>query len=266
MIIAVLGATGTLGVLLTERLRELGHEVKPVSRTHGYDLLSSSDAARAVEGVDTVIDCLNIDTLNRKQAVDFFTRVARNVTEAAKQAGVKSLICVSIYGVNDPAVARGYGYFEGKAAQERIYRESGLPVTVVQSTQWFELVPKIVAGCTVGPIAVLPKMRFAPIAAAEVAQFIVQKVVSNTHPTAETPSEGSAVAGGVAEAIIKGPENYDLRAVAEWMLSAAPAAFAKQPRVLWQLPYLGSAIAGGTLVPSSGVIGKQTLSELYPVG
>lgn len=258
--IAVLGATGTLGVLLTEQLRESGYEVKPVSRTHGYDLLSPSDAVRVVEGVDTVIDCLNIDTLGRKQAVEFFTCVARNVTEAAKQAGVKSLVCVSIYGVNDPAVARGYGYYEGKAAQERIYRESGLPVTVVQSTQWFELVPKIVAGCSVGPVAVLPKMRFAPISAAEVAQFIVQEVVSNVHSAVETKVGGGS-AGGVTEAVIKGPENYDLRAVAERMLSADPAAFAKRPRVLWQLPYLGSAIAGGALVPSSGVIGKQTLSE-----
>jgi uncharacterized protein YbjT (DUF2867 family) len=48
--IAVAGATGRLGRHTVEILRERGHEVVPISRSAGVDVISGEGLAAALEG------------------------------------------------------------------------------------------------------------------------------------------------------------------------------------------------------------------------
>src|SRR6478609_4769335 len=58
--ILVTGGTGTLGRLVTERLRADGHEVRVLSRhsqPYAVDLREGTGLAAAVAGVETVVHC-----------------------------------------------------------------------------------------------------------------------------------------------------------------------------------------------------------------
>ena len=176
MKVTVLGATGTIGTLIVARLHEFGHDVVAASRSSGVDAVTGDGLDEALAGADAVVDCLNIASMSTVKALEFFTTTAGNVSAAARRAGVGRIVCVSIAGATDPAVNKGYGYYRGKAAQEHAYRSSGLPLTIIHSTQWFELMSTIVQRTTVGPVSFIPTMRMAAVAAGSVAHLVVDEV------------------------------------------------------------------------------------------
>lgn len=53
--IAVAGATGRLGGHLVDVLEERGHEVVPISRSLGVDVVTGEGLAEALAGAETVI-------------------------------------------------------------------------------------------------------------------------------------------------------------------------------------------------------------------
>lgn len=252
MKVTVLGATGTIGTLITARLREFGHEVIAASRTTGVDALTGRGLDEALAGADALVDTLNIETMSTAKALDFFTTTAGNVSAAARRAGVGRLVCVSIAGAADPEVNKGYGYYRGKAAQEHAYRSSGLPVTVIHSTQWFELVPTILRRTTLGPVAVLPTMRMAPVAAASVARLVADEVARK--PDGRTGHE-------VREVAIRGPEVATAAEVARRMLAVRGSLGGKSPKRILEAPLFGRAIASGGLIPEDGLVDEVTLEQ-----
>ncbi|MFC7401587.1 SDR family oxidoreductase [Citricoccus sp. GCM10030269] len=251
MKVVVLGATGTIGSLLVERLHSASHEVVPVSRSTGVDAVTGEGLDRAVAGADAVVDCLNIETLSTLKAVEFFTTTAGNVSAAARRAGVQRVVCVSIAGVSDPAVAGGYGYYRGKAAQERAYRSAGLPLTIIQSTQWFELVEDIVRRTALGPVALVPTMRMAPVAADSVARLVV----------ADLLEQSLGQADGTRELTIRGPETATAAQIARRILEVRGSIAGKRPRAIGELPLMGRAIATGGLIPEDGIVDDVTLEQ-----
>ena len=60
--IAVVGATGRLGHHAVEILRERGHEVVPISRSEGVDVISGEGLGAALEGVDLIVDAASSPT------------------------------------------------------------------------------------------------------------------------------------------------------------------------------------------------------------
>ena len=68
MKIAVIGATGTIGSKIAAELEKRGHEVVPISRSHGVDVSSLADLSAALTGVDVVIDAINNMIMSSKKA------------------------------------------------------------------------------------------------------------------------------------------------------------------------------------------------------
>ena len=56
--IAVAGATGRVGHHVTEALTERGHDVVPMSRSQGVDVITGDGLAAALTGVECVIDAV----------------------------------------------------------------------------------------------------------------------------------------------------------------------------------------------------------------
>ena len=56
MKIAVAGATGRVGSRVVELLKASNHEVVPMSRSTGVDVVTGEGLAQALAGVDCVID------------------------------------------------------------------------------------------------------------------------------------------------------------------------------------------------------------------
>lgn len=88
MKITVLGATGLLGNKMCDRLKRQGHEVVPASRATGVDAYSGQGLASAIRGADVVVDTLDVNTMSRRRAMDFFSTCAENITRVATDSHV----------------------------------------------------------------------------------------------------------------------------------------------------------------------------------
>lgn len=248
MRIAVLGATGEMGSRVAQKVRRQGHELVPVSRSEGVDVYSGEGLGAALAGADAAIDCLNMMSLSAKKASDYFGRSSRNVVAAARDAGVERLVCMSIAGATDPEVNKRFGYYKGKAEQERVYLDSGADCVVVRSTQWFQFLEVLMGMAAVGPVAVLPKMVMAPVSADQVAELLVDTAVSSEQPEGKTLT-------------ICGPETGYAADFVKRQLDSVGNVAGKSPRWVASAPYMGSAIARGGLVPSDGIVDDTTFGE-----
>ncbi|MGO1183287.1 MAG: SDR family oxidoreductase [Micrococcaceae bacterium] len=253
MRIAVLGATGTIGSLIVRELEARAHEAVPIHRGAGIDVTQDRDRlTEALAGCDAVVDGLNMMTLNAARAREFFTTAAREVMAAVHTAQVPRVVVISIAEADRPAVGRGYPYYAAKAAQERAYR--GLAgghtaVTVIRSTQWFELIPVMASMAAAGPVVALPTMALAPVAAASVAALVVDQLEH-----AERLA-GSHISRTLT---VRGPQELTALQVAEALQSAGRLPGAAE-KTLMEIPYLGPTIAGGGLIPQHGVVDDVTL-------
>ncbi|MFT3899411.1 MAG: SDR family oxidoreductase [Gordonia sp. (in: high G+C Gram-positive bacteria)] len=244
MKIVVIGSTGTMGALVCNQLGERGHEVVEACRATGVDAQSGAGLAAAVDGADVVIDCLNNITTSSSKAKKFFGAAARNIGEAAKGVGAR-VVCLSICNATEPTVNRRYGYYQGKAEQEAAYREIlGDQVTVVRTTQWYELADTITDQMSLGPIAVLPHMLTAPMAASDGAVVIADA------------ADGSGYRGKpVVE--VKGPQELDLVDVARASRKARGVRGALIP-----IRFGGKAFRDGGLIPEHpDVVTAMTLEQ-----
>lgn len=194
MKIVVAGGTGLVGSQVVARLKDAGHDVTSLSRAEGVDLVTGDGLDAALAGAETVIDCSNIDTLSKPKAVEFFSAVARNVGAAASTAGVSRIVVLSIVGVDRIP----FGYYEGKLAQEQEYRASGVPVTVLRATQFFEFAETNLARVP-GPFALIPRMLTQAVASSEVTGALIE--------LATTPEPKPA---GESIVELAGPEQHQL--------------------------------------------------------
>src|SRR5262245_59210160 len=105
--IAVAGATGSVGHHIVEVLRARGHEVVPMSRASGVDVITGEGLARALGGVECIIDAATGPSPDEKTATDFFATATRNLQAAGRQAGVQQIVVVSIIGI-DRLTGGGY--------------------------------------------------------------------------------------------------------------------------------------------------------------
>lgn len=228
--IAVLGATGDMGSRVAAVLAERGHEVVAVSRSAGVDVLTGEGLDEALTGVHTVVDCLNILTASKRQAVHFFSATARSVVDAARRQRVPRAVVLSILNVVDPVVRKGLGYYAGKATQEETYAWSGLPTTIVETTGWFTLAEQFLTQIRLGPVAFVPSMLMQPVHPDAVTDVLADAV--------ETPPPGDEVR-------LWGPE----RMRADDMARQLARATGRNTRVVG-LPFPGAEFRNHALLPS----------------
>jgi uncharacterized protein YbjT (DUF2867 family) len=168
MRVAVAGGTGLVGGHVVDALRKAGHEPVVLARSTGVDLTTGLGLAKALTGVDTVIDVSNLITTRRRASVAFFTSGTENLLAAGRLAGVRHHVVLSIVGVDRV----DFGYYAGKRRQEELALDGTVPASVLRATQFHEFAWQLLTRSG-GPLAVVPRMRVQPVAAQEVAAALV---------------------------------------------------------------------------------------------
>jgi uncharacterized protein YbjT (DUF2867 family) len=166
MKIVIIGGTGLIGSKTVERLRSHGQDVIAASPNTGINTITGEGLADALVGADVVIDLANSPSFEDKAVMDFFETSGRNLLAAGKTAGVKHHIALSVVGTER---LQESGYFRAKLAQERLIKASGLPYTIVHSTQFMEFLSGIAQSGTVGDSVHLSPAHVQPIASDDVA-------------------------------------------------------------------------------------------------
>src|SRR5881394_2880966 len=135
MKIVVIGGTGLIGSKTVAILRHGGHEVVAASPNTGVNTITGQGLEAAMAGAQVVIDLANSPSFEDKAVLEFFETSGRNVHAAEKAAGVGHHVALSIVGTD---LTPENGYFRAKVAQEKLIVESGLPYTIIRSTQFME--------------------------------------------------------------------------------------------------------------------------------
>jgi uncharacterized protein YbjT (DUF2867 family) len=174
MKITVVGASGLIGTRVVEHLKSQGHDVVASSRSSGVDVLTGDGLADALAGADALVDVTNSPSLEGGPALDFFTKSATNIADAAKAAGVDHYVALSIVGVDGLPDSP---YFVAKVAQEKIITESGIPYSIVHATQFAEFADAITESMTVGDEVRVPDALIQPVPAEEVAAAVARAAV-----------------------------------------------------------------------------------------
>ena len=231
MKIVVIGGTGLIGSKTVERLRKKGHDVLAAAPNTGVNTLTGEGVAEAVAGASVVIDLANSPAFDEKSALDFFRTAGHNLLSAETAAGVKHHIALSVVGTER---LQGSGYFRGKHAQEELIRSSGLPYTIVHSTQFYEFTGAIAQSGADGQTVHLPPALFQPIAADDVADIMADVALG-------------APANRMIE--IAGPERVRMSDLVAQYLKATndPRTPIADPHAL----YFGVEVDDSTLVPGA---------------
>jgi uncharacterized protein YbjT (DUF2867 family) len=241
MRIAVAGATGVVGRHVDAVARERGHEVVPLARSLGVDLTTGGGLAERLAGVDAVVDVTSVATQRRAAAETFFGNVSRSLLTAEKRAGVSHHVVLSIVGIDDV----GTGYYQGKQFQEYVVTEGAVPWSILRATQFHEFAEQSLGFVRVGPLSLVPRMLSQPVAAAEVAEALVDLVEAG--PSGRVPD-------------LAGPERRDLVDLARRVSQARGLGRRVVPL---RVPGgAGRAMRCGALTPSDeGPRGRQTFEE-----
>jgi uncharacterized protein YbjT (DUF2867 family) len=168
--IAVAGATGRVGRHVAAILEAEGHQVVPISRSTGVDVVTGDGLEDALAGVTTVVDAATGPSPDREAATAFFTAAAGNLQEYGERAGVKRIVVVSIIGIDRFTG----GYQAAKLEHERVSLAGPIPARILRAAQFHEFVPELVAWGRDGDVSYVPKMRTQLVAARTVAEALVE--------------------------------------------------------------------------------------------
>lgn len=175
MKIVITGGTGLIGSKTAERLRKQGHDVIAAAPSTGVNTITGEGLAEALKGAEVVIDLANSPSFEDKAVLEFFQVSGRNLLAAEKAAGVRHHVALSIIGTDRLPDS---GYLRAKVAQEKIIRDSGVPYTIVRSTQFFEFLGGIAQEGTVGDTARLSTGYLQPIASDDVSNFVTDAALA----------------------------------------------------------------------------------------
>lgn len=242
MKLVVIGGSGLIGRKLVEILNERGHEVISASPSTGINTLTGEGLNEAFAGADVVVDVSNSPSFENDAVLNFFQTSQKNMAAAETKAGVKHHVALSIVGTDR---LPDNGYFRAKVAQEELIRSSGIPYTIVRSTQFLEFLNGIADFSMKGDAAYLSTGAIQPIAAEEVSAALADFAES-------------APINGITE--IAGPERFSLADLVRQFLAekgdnrkvvADPAA-----------TYFGSILDDKSIVPlGEARLGKITFRQ-----
>jgi uncharacterized protein YbjT (DUF2867 family) len=168
MNIVVIGGTGLIGSKTVGILRQRGHEVFAASPNTGVNTITGEGLKEAMAGAQVVIDLANSPSFEDKAVLEFFETSGRNLLAAEAAAGVRHHVALSIVGTD----RTDNGYFRAKVAQEKLIETSGIPYTIIRSTQFLEFLGGIAASSADGNMVRIAPGLFQPIAADDVAAIV----------------------------------------------------------------------------------------------
>lgn len=242
MKIVVIGGTGLIGSQVVSGLKDLGHEVVAASPSSGVNSITGEGLSEVLQDAEVVVDVPNSPSFEAAAVMDFFTTSEKNLLAAAKTAGVKHYVALSIVGVDRDGANP---YFLAKLAQENLIKSAGIPYSLLRATQFYEFVGGIAASGTVGTEIHVSPAIFQPVASSDVVAALVD--MANGSPL-----------NGTAE--VAGPDKIALDEIVKQYLKlkgdnrevqSDPGAF-----------YFGAAVDDSTLVPGENpIIGRYSYTE-----
>ncbi|MFD2470086.1 SDR family oxidoreductase [Amycolatopsis silviterrae] len=173
---AVAGATGRLGRHVADVLRERGHEVVPMSRATGVDVITGEGLADALAGADVIIDVASWHSSDQDEATAFFRTSARNLHKHGERAGVSRIVAASIIGA-DKATA---GFLAAKKEHEELLLAGPLPVRFLRAAQFHEFVSDLLDRS--GEVAYFPALPTQLVACRTVAEELVDLAIAPSSP------------------------------------------------------------------------------------
>ena len=186
MKIVVIGGSGLIGSKLVTMLTRDGHEVVAASRRSGVDAVTGEGLAEALSGASVVVDVSNSPSFEDAAVMKFFKTSTHNLLTCEAAAGVGHHVALSVVGTGRLLQS---GYFRAKFAQEKLVKDSSVPYSIVQATQFFEFLETIADAATHGNAVRVPPVLIQPIAADDVARAVA-KIATGT------PLNGTVEIGG----------------------------------------------------------------------
>ena len=242
MKIVVIGGTGLIGSKTIPILRQGGHEVIAASPNTGVNTITGAGLKEAMAGTHVVIDLANSPSFEDKAVLEFFQTSGRNLHAAEAAAGVRHHVAVSIVGTDRTPEN---GYFRAKVAQEKLIAASGIPYTIIRSTQFMEFIGAIAAEGTKGSVVRISPGLFQPIAADDVAAAVADVALA-------------APRNGIVE--IAGPDRAPFNEIVARYLKAVgdPRQVVSDP----EARYYGGRVDDRSLVPlGEARLGRIGLDE-----
>jgi uncharacterized protein YbjT (DUF2867 family) len=241
MKIVAIGGTGLIGSKTVAILRQGGHDAIAASPNTGVNTITGEGLKKTMAGAQVVIDLANSPSFEDKAVLEFFETSERNLLPAEVAAGVRHHVALSIVGID----RTDNGYFRAKVAQEKLIKASGIPYTIIRSTQFLEFLGAIADSSVDGNIVRLPPCLFQPIAADDVAAEVARVALA-------------APRNGIVE--IAGPERAPLNEIVARYMNAVA-----DPREVVSVPgapYWGGRVEERSLVPlGEARLGRITFDE-----
>src|ERR1700724_1470084 len=244
MKIVVIGGTGLIASKTVAILRQRGHEVVAASPDTGVNTITGEGLKEALAGAQVVIDLANSPSFEDKAVLEFFETSERHLLPAESAAGVRHHVALSIVGTD----RSDNGYFRAKVAQEKLIEASGIPYTIVRSTQFMEFLGGIADSSADGSMVRLPPVLFQPIAADDIAPIVAEVALA-------------APRNGIVE--IAGPERALFNEIVARYLKAIgdPREVVSDP----EARYFGGRVEERSLVPlGEARLGRIGLDEWLP--
>jgi uncharacterized protein YbjT (DUF2867 family) len=174
MKIVVIGGTGLIGSQLVALLRQRGQEVLSASPNSGVNTLTGEGLAGALAEAQVVVDLENSPSFEDKAVMEFFETSSRNLLAAEAVAGVRHHVALSIVGADRLPDS---GYMRAKVAQERLIKASGIPYTILRSTQFFEFMGRTADSFSDGKVVRVPPALIEPIFSRDVVAALADLVL-----------------------------------------------------------------------------------------
>ncbi|NLS07420.1 SDR family oxidoreductase [Rhizobium sp. P32RR-XVIII] len=242
MKIVVIGGTGLIGSRTVAILRRGGQEVIAASPKGGVNTVTGEGLKEAMAGALVVIDLSNAPSSDPQAVLEFFETSGRNLVAAEAAAGIRHHITLSIVGTDR---VPDQGYYRAKVAQEKLIEASGIPYTIIRSTQFLEFLGRIADASSDGSVVRLAPGLLQPIAADDVAAVVAEVAFDNPR-------------NGVIE--IAGPERAEFNEIIARYLKGIgdPRKVVKDP----EARYRGGRIEEKSLVPlGEARLGRISLEE-----
>lgn len=156
--ILVTGGTGVLGSAIVRQLEERGAMVRVLSRRERPqrgqmewargDLTSGAGLEAAFAGVEVVVH----SATSQKAKEDL--AITRRVLEAAKTAGARHALYISIVGIDTLGF---FDYYAAKLEGEKLFAASGVPHSIQRATQFHDFVAFLLTMLGRTPVLMLPR-------------------------------------------------------------------------------------------------------------